>query len=131
MEESDMARTTKPRSAKAASTAAPAPAATRKRLTAEQKAAIADGLAKGEKGATLAAEFNVSVATIYQQKKKMGAIATSSTPATVGVTALQKRLILWASRKLMDRPVHDDETADLKRILEAEINRRFEEGLTG
>jgi hypothetical protein len=73
----------------------------------------------------------VSLATIYQQRKKVNAVATSSAPAAAGMTDLQKRLILWASRKLMDKPVHDDETADLKRILEMEIQRRFEEGLTG
>jgi hypothetical protein len=124
-----MARAAKT-SRKAASTAASTPI-TRKRLTAEQKAAIADGLAKGEKGAILAAEFNVSVATIYQQKKKMGATATERAPASAGISDLQKRLILWASRKLLDKPVHDDESADLKRILQTEIERRFEEGLTG
>ena len=74
------------RSAKAASTAAPAPV-TRKRLTTEQKAAIAEGLAKGEKGATLAAQFNVSLATIYQQKKKMGTTAASNASAAAGVLA--------------------------------------------
>ena len=134
-----MARAAKAsRSTKAASTAAPTPAAvaptpaaTRKRLTPDQKAAIAEGLAKGETGATLAAQFNVSLATIYQQRKKRNASATSSAPAASGMTDLQKRLILWASRKLLDKPVHDDETADLRRILEMEIQRRFEEGLTG
>jgi transposase-like protein len=126
-----MARAAKT-SRKASSTAAPTPApATRKRLTPEQKAAIAQGLANGQTGATLAAQFGVSLATIYQQKKKLAAVATSSASATVGVTALQKRLILWASRKLLGRPVDESETAELKRILEAEVQRRFEEGLTG
>jgi hypothetical protein len=100
-------------------------------LTPDQKAAIAEGLAKGETGASLAAQFNVSLATIYQQKKKLNVSATSSAPAAAGMTDLQKRLILWASRKLLDRPVDESETTGLKRILEAEIQRRFEEGLTG
>ena len=127
-----MARAAKT-SRKAASTAAPkpAPAATRKRLTPQQKTLIAEGLAQGRTGLALSQEFGVSMATIYQQKKKLAAVATSSASTVAGVSPLQKRLILWASRKLLDRPVDDSETAELKRILEAEVQRRFEEGLTG
>lgn len=121
------------RAAKRTMETAPAapPVVTRKRLTPEQKAAIAEGLAQGEKGASLAARMGVSIATIYQQKKKLNAFANERNATFAPITDLQKRLIVWASRKLLDRSVDADETAELKGMLQAEIERRFEEGLTG
>jgi transposase-like protein len=97
--------------------------ATRKRLTNEQKAQIAELLAGGETGQAIAAKMGVSVATVYAQKRKGGPVSAG------GESPLRAKLVSFAVRTLLGQSVTADERAELKAQVDAELVRRVAAGL--
>ena len=114
-----MARTAKP-------TASPEPK-TRKRLTAEQKAGIAQALARGEAGNAIAAKFGVSTATVYAQKRKAGPTAGEAVPHKE--TALRAKLVAFAVRSLLGQEIPQEERAGLEKEVREELVKRVAAGI--
>jgi transposase len=100
---------------------------TRKRLTPEQKAEIAQAFARGEAGNAIAARLGVSTATIYTQKKKLNPTATESMPQ--GESALRAKLVSYAVRTLLGQDVTADERGELEKQVRDELVRRVSAGI--
>jgi transposase-like protein len=112
-----MARTAKAAAAKV----------TRKRLTPEQKAEIAQAFARGEAGNAIAARLGVSTATIYNQKKKLNPIATEPMPH--GESALRRKLVSFAVKTLLGESIDETERVQLEREVRAELVKRVAAGI--
>jgi transposase-like protein len=110
----------------AKSSASPEPR-TRKRLTAEQRAGIAQALARGEAGNAVAARFGVSTATVYAQKRKTGAVGIE-TPRQQE-NPLRVKLVNFAVRLLLGQEVSAEERGDLERQVRDEFVKRVAAGI--
>ena len=97
----------------------------RRRLTAEERAGIEQALDAGETGAEIASKFNTSVATVYAVRRKTALKASGQTSES----PLRQALVSWAVRTLLDQPVKEGETADLKAKLHAEMMQRVLSGI--
>ena len=100
---------------------------TRKRLTPEQKAEIAQAFAKGEAGNAIAFRLGVSTATIYAQKKKLNPIATESMPQAE--SQLRGKLVSYAVRTLLGQDVSDEERGQLEAQVREELVKRVAAGI--
>ncbi len=100
---------------------------TRKRLTAEQKAGIAQALARGEAGNAVATKFGVSTATVYAQKRKASPIMGDAVPQQE--SALRRKLVSFAVRTLLGQEVSQDERGTLEKEVREELMRRVAAGI--
>ena len=98
----------------------------RRRLTAEEKAGIEKALDAGETGSAIAERFQTSVATVYAVRKKT---APAKASGRTSENPLRHEILGWAVRTLLQQPVTEQETADLKAKLEAEMVRRVLSGI--
>ena len=98
----------------------------RRRLTAEEKEGIGKALDAGETGAAIAERFQTSVATVYAVRKKS---APAKASGQTSENPLRHEILGWAVRTLLQQPVTEQETADLKAKLEAEMVRRVLSGI--
>jgi transposase-like protein len=95
-------------------------------LTPDQKAEIAQALARGEAGNSIAARMGVSTATIYAQKRKAG----NGQPAPQAQeSALRGKLVSFAVRTLLGQEVASDERDGLEKAVRDEMVRRVSAGI--
>ncbi len=113
--------------ARATKTAAIAAPKTRKRLTPEQKAEIAQAFARGEAGNAIATRMGVSTATIYAQRRKLNPIATEAIPQHE--SPLRGKMVNFAVRTLLGQEVTSDERGELEREVREELVRRVAAGI--
>ena len=100
---------------------------TRKRLTPDQKAEIAQSLARGEAGNSIAARLGVSAATVYAQRRKGAQVSDSG--GTQVDSALRRRLVSFAVRMLLNQDVSADERSELAREVQDELMKRVAAGI--
>ena len=113
--------------ARAAKATVPTEPKTRKRLTAEQKAGIAQALARGEAGNAVAARFNVSTATVYAQRRKAG--STGLGAPRLHESALRGKLVGFAVRILLGQEVPAEERSRLESEVRDELMKRVAAGI--
>jgi hypothetical protein len=96
------------------------------RLSHDERVEIRAALVHGERPAVLAERYNVSLGAIYAYRK--ATLAPASDPEPHQESDLHARLVTYAMRKLLGRPIPETEEKALEREVQDELDKRIASG---